>query len=301
MVDARPSPGTGLRHAVRLWKLVLAVWVASGAVFIPSQIVVGLATAPTMSQLPDGGLPTGDAELIALEILQPVVAPLAVALLSGCLALWVWTVAWHAGTVRWLLWSGSWSVSLSEIMGHGLVWWWRFARLSLVSGSVLMCGATGVALALGLVAAGSTGSATEAGWHEILGLLLMLVLIGLLVTCWLATLRGAWILGAADRRSAILAWLHGIVSLIRHPVASLTTLSCWAVPGWMLLVLPVALGLWFPSLRDGPLAAAVRYACGFGAALCWVGLFLSFAPVKPATVAEDAQVVPGSGLMNDEG
>ena len=48
-----PSPISGLRLALRLRKLVGAVWLISMAVFLPAQLVVNLAAGATRANLPD--------------------------------------------------------------------------------------------------------------------------------------------------------------------------------------------------------------------------------------------------------
>ena len=95
-----------------------------------------------------------------------------------------------------------------------------------------------------------------------------------LLGCWLATLRGAWLLGESGRRSAVVAWLRGFGATLRQPIRSLLTLVLWAVPGFALLALPV--------LVEGPAAGLVLLLAWLGSAFCWVALYLSFAPQEPS-------------------
>ena len=76
---------------------------------------------------------------------------------------------------------------------------------------------------------------------------------GMTILCWLATLRGAWLLGAGDRRSAVLAWLAGLWGTVRQPVSSLFTLAVWGLPAISATVIPLAAGWRFADLqRNGP-------------------------------------------------
>ena len=55
-----PSPISGLRLALRLRRLVGAVWLVSMAVFLPAHLVAELAAGATRAGLPDRPLPPGD-------------------------------------------------------------------------------------------------------------------------------------------------------------------------------------------------------------------------------------------------
>ena len=121
----RPSPVDGLRLAFRLRKVVFAVWMVSIAALIPAQVIIHAAANPARSNLPTHDLPDGDSLLIFFELLRPVAVPIAVALVLAVLLLFAWSVLWHGGIVRWWLGAGAAKVRLSEILGHGVVWWWR--------------------------------------------------------------------------------------------------------------------------------------------------------------------------------
>ena len=278
--DSQPSPAAGLRRAMRLWRVVLAVWVVSATVFVPAYLVVDFAIGPTLTNLPDRDLPLGDDYLILVNTLRPVAKPLAAAIVSGWLALWVWSVLWHAGVVRWILWSGAVEVRLSEVLGHGVVWWWRYARLSLTSVSMVLL--VDVVLWAPLEPAIRRAETAGTGGRAVV-LLATGVVVTLVAaaTCWLATLHGAWVLGQVDRRSAVLAWLRGLGQSLRRPFRSMLTLLVWTLPGLGFLGLPLLLGWWSPALRAGDAALAVNLLAGLAGAFCWVGLFLSFAPQEP--------------------
>ena len=93
-----------------------------------------------------------------------------------------------------------------------------------------------------------------------------------LIMCWLATLRGAWLIGESGRRSAVVAWLRGFGATLRQPIRSLCTLALWAVPGFVLLVLPV--------LLESSAAWLALLPAWLASAFCWVALYLSFVPKK---------------------
>jgi hypothetical protein len=263
-----------------MWRLVVTCWVVSVAAFLPAVWVVGGAAGSALESLPtdDTVVPAGDVVLILAHALEGVIDPLKLAILSGVVTVWLFTVLWHAGVVNWALWAGGRRVRVGEVLGLGMVSWWRYARLSLTA-AVLGLGTT-VALWVPLSGA-VVGS--YAAMAELRVLVLLFLGIGvsklLWLVFWATTLRGAWLLGLPERRSAVLAWLRGLVDTVRAPVWSLGTVLLWAVPAVMLSLVPLLLGLWAPALRGGwvlplvgQLAAAVR-------SFCWVGLFASFAPV----------------------
>jgi len=277
-MSKRPSPAAGLRHAAHFRKLVFAVWLASVVVFLPVQVVVQYATGTARANLPDGPLPPGDELLILFELLGPVIVPLVLALIGGAVTLFAWSVLWHAGTVRWYLWTGgSAPVRLAEVVGHGVVWWWRYLRLALTAAAMLALALVTVWLPLDLLmprveTVGSAGRVVALLWVGV-GASLLAVAV-----CWLATLRGAWLLGEAGRRSAIVAWLRGLVGTARSPVRSGFTLALWAVPALLFQTLPLSAGLVLPPLPGGGAGRLVAVLATFLAAFCWVGLLLSFAP-----------------------
>ena len=270
-VAETPSPGAGLHLALKLHRLVGVVWLVSMAVFLPAHLVAELAAGATRAGLPDRPQPPGDSLLILVELFRPVAGPFALALVSGGLALLAWLVLWHGGVVRWWQDAGVARVQLAEILGHGIVWWWRYARLALVAlaATATTLAAVWIPLKPLIRTAGTIGDGGRSGVLLVAGLVLTAIV---LIGCWLATLRGAWLLGESGRRSAILAWLRGFVVTLRQPIRSLWTLALWAVPGFALLVLPV--------LIEGPAAWLALLPAWLGSAFCWVALFLSFAPPR---------------------
>ena len=277
-LSRRPSPRWALRRAALLWPLVLACWVVSVISFLPAVWVVNGAVAPALENLPDGPseVATGEVQLIARTALRAVAGPLRLAIASGVGTLWLWTVLWHAGLVNWTLWTGGRRLRLGELLGLGVVSWWRYARLSMLSGMVVIAGAVALSLPWTMV---------EESWVWTLEQRLVPLIVSgvafafLLWLVWAATLRAAWLVGMPERRSVALAWLFGLAGTLRVPFASLGTVALWALPAVAISVLPVIVGAQYPALRLGwavpvlgQLAAAVR-------AFCWVGLFASFAPV----------------------
>jgi hypothetical protein len=267
-----PSPVAGLRLALRLHKLVLTAWLVSIAVFLPAQLTVDLTTGPARANLPDRNLPVGDGLLIFFELLRPIAWPLAVALVLGWAALAAWSILWHAGTVRWWLGAGAARVRLSEILGHGVVWWWRYARLAAVAAGITAATLVAVWMPVSANVRGAniTMSAQRAGYLLLAALVVSAVAV---VVFWVATLRAGWLLGESGRSSAVLAWLRGLGATLRRPLRSLLPLLVWGVPGLVLLVVPLFVG--------GALAVPALMAAALAAAFCWVALYLSYAPREP--------------------
>jgi hypothetical protein len=258
---------------------VVACWVASVISFLPAVWVVDGAASPALGNLPDAhaGVPDGEVQLIVRGALREVAVPLRLALLSGMLTLWMWTVLWHAGVVNWSLWAGGRRARLGELLGLGVVSWWRYALLSALSGAAVVI----AAVALLLPWAPPDGRSYPAMVEHSLVPLLATGVAGAVVVwlVWAVTVRAAWLIGLPERRSVVVAWLLGLAATLRRPFSSLGTVALWAVPAVLVSTLPLAIGLASPALRGGwavpiagQLAAAVR-------AFCWVGLFASFAPV----------------------
>jgi hypothetical protein len=277
MMGAVPSPTTGLRLTVRFRRVVGAVWLGALAVFLPIQTVVWLATRATRSNLPAGRLPLGDDALILVELLRPVAPVLGVSILGGLVALWAWSVMWHAGVVRWRSVAGAAPVRAAEVLAHGLVWWWRYARLAVISavGTALLLAAVWLPLRVAFLAAETSGEGGRAVILLRITITAALIILGL---GWAAFLRGAWLLGEPGRSSAVVAWLRGLGGSLRRPLRSASTLIVWVVPGIAFLALPLLTNTWLAELRSAGLGGMIFLVAIFGAAWCWVGLFLSFAP-----------------------
>jgi len=267
-----PSSVGGFRLALRLHKLVLAAWLVSIAVFLPAQMMVDFVAGPARANLPAGGPAPGDGLLIFFELLRPIAVPLAIALILGWGTLLAWSILWHAGTVRWWLGAGAARVRLSEILGHGVVWWWRYARLAAVAAVVSAATLTAVWLPVTDAVRGG-GPETTARRAELLLLAAVVISVMALAVYWIATLRGGWLLGESGRRSALLAWLRGLGATLRRPFRSFLPLLVWGVPAFALLAAPLFV--------SGPLARLALMSAALAAACCWVALYLSYAPREP--------------------
>jgi len=274
----RPSWSFGFRTAVELWRVVAAVFVVSTIVFVPVQVVLWSAAGEALGHLPGDGLPDGEILLILIELLGPVWPALAIAAVSGWFALWLWTVLWHAGVVRWLVFSGRRGVRLAEILSRGVLHWWRWARLGLTSVVAIGLGHTVIAVVFGAFQDRAVNSTTG----PMLGLWLVTAVVlaaVVVVLSWLAGLRGAWLLGESARRSAVLAWFAGLWQTIRQPLRSLLTLALWALPGLAAAVGPTFLAWQFEIFRGTIPSAVLGLGGGLITSFCLVGLFLSFAPI----------------------
>lgn len=260
-----------------LWRVVGAVFVVSVLVFLPARLVLWTTVGGALANLPDGELPDGEITLILIELLRPVWPPLALAFLSGCFTLWALTVLWHAGLVRWLFYSGKSDVRLAEIFSRGLFGWWRWARLGLTSLVALVLVHAGIVAAYLALESRAADLADDSrlGIYLETGILLGLVLS---VVVWLATLRGAWVLGEGRRRSAVLAWFAGLWGTVRQPVRSLATLVVWMAPALVAVVAPTILAWRFEIIRGMVPSTVLGLVAGLVVAFCQVGLFLSYAP-----------------------
>ena len=161
---------------------------------------------------------TADEVSIAIELLETVWPPLVLAVLSGCLILWAWTVLWHAGLVRWFYYSGRRNVPLAEVLSRGLFGWWRWARLGLTSTAVVVL--VHIAVWMSFVKLKERASVladdSRLGIYLESGILLCLLAA---VAYWLAGLRGAWLLGESARRSAVDEARRGAGTSARREVA----------------------------------------------------------------------------------
>jgi len=260
-----PSVVTGLRLAARLHRLVVGVWLVSVAIVAPAQVIVQVTLGPARADLPVAGLGAGEDLVVFLEIMRPVALPLAVALAFTCFLVIAWWVLWHAGSVCWWLDPQTEAPRLAQILGQGLAAWWRYARLAVL------------AIVLQVIVA-------TAPWLPLLArveerFLLPLLIFGSVVTVvgtvlvWIAALRGAWLLGEVGRRSAMAAWVRGMVATLRQPLRSCVPFFFWVLPGLALLVLPLFYG--------GPAAFVFLLVAWLLSAFCWVALHLSYASAKP--------------------
>jgi hypothetical protein len=276
----RPSPRVGWTRALALWRLVLACWIVSWVAVAPALLVIRLTVFRALASLPPdpASVPSGDLQLIVAEAGRYAVGPLGLAVVSAMAVMWAWTVLWHAGVVGWQLWTGGRRVRLGEVLGLGMVAWWRYARLSLTAAAV-----GSLAIASGLI---PIWSGIRTAFHE-MAEERMMVLAGaglaavVVVTfgVWLATLHAAWLLGLPERRSAFLAWFAGLWSAIRTPFSSLGAWLLWVVPALVVSAVPFLVGLNFPEARGTPILIGVSLATSLVRSFCFVGLFVSFAPI----------------------
>jgi hypothetical protein len=245
--------------------LVATVWLAWALIFVPAQVAIQSVAGPQRSSLPTGPLDDGEELLVFLEIMRPVVLPLAVIFGLACISLIAWCVLWHAGVVRWWLNPDTSRVRVAEIIGHGLAVWWRFARLA----------ALALILQMIVMVVPWLPLLTDVRQRFLLPLLVFgagFVVVGT-VLVWASTFRGGWLLGEGGRRSALAAWIRGLGLSLRQPLRSLLPLLVWALSGLGLLVLP--------ALYDGPMTAVFLVVAWLLAAFCVVALFMSYAPPKP--------------------
>lgn len=291
--SARPSPRWGLLEAARLWRLVVACWVVSWVAIAPALLLVRRTVFPALADLPSD--PTlvapGDAALILLEAARPVLVPFGLAVASAGLVLWAWAVLWHAGVVGWTLWSGGRRVRLGEVLGLGVVSWWRYARLSATALAVLAAAAVAIWVPVWSSVRIAFGAMEE---ERLIWLLLggatATKLVAIIV--WLATLHAAWLLGLPERRSAVLAWLRGLAGAVRAPIRSVGSWLVWLVPALVVSVVPAVAGATYPSLRGGPLLIGLTLLASLVRTFCWVGMFCSFAPVTGVVDVETPEPEP---------
>jgi hypothetical protein len=263
-----------------MWRLVVACWLVSLAVFLPAVWLIGGAVGDAYENLPSDltVMPDDDVKLILLGAFRQIRAPLKLAVLSGVVTLWIWTVLWHAGVVNWALWAGGRRMRLGEVLGLGMVSWLRYARLSLTAAvmSALALGLLWVPL-LEAVSASHRTVAEQRAVLLLIGGVAAAKLVALLV--WAATLCAAWLLGLPDRRSVVLAWFRGLLITLRNPIRSLGPVLLWVVPAALISSIHLIMGLGFENLRGGWLLPVVGQLAAAARAFCWVGLFASFAPI----------------------
>lgn len=271
-----PSPRLGGRDALRLWRLVVAGWLLPSVVFLPLWLVLDTATAD-LDQLPLSGVAPGDMELTVMEGQAGLVRPLLWAAAAGFLLTWAWGVLWRGSVVGWKLWVGGATAPLGPLLGYGLLGFWRYLRLALVSGLALGFGLAAVwspALVVLLI----TGEAPPVArlWGAVLVGGVGTLSVTVAVT--LASLRGAWLLGRADRRSAVAAWLRGLDGAIRQPGRSVVTLLVWWSPTWVAAALPLLVLWWVPSPAEPAAVAVLLQLSLLVRSACRTALLASFAP-----------------------
>ena len=294
-----PSPRRGAQQALRLRQLVAAVWVASWLAIAPALLVLSQKVSFALAPLP-GEAPGGDIDLIILEAVREARTPLAIAVLCGVAGWWAWTVLWHAGVVRCQLRTGGRRARLSDLLGVGVASWWRYARLSATALVALATAAATVWLPLWWGVAGGSAAMTERRLIASASAGAVATAVAVIVV-WLATLRGAWLLGLPGRRSAALAWLAGLRSTLRRPLPCLGTWLVWVVPALLVSAVVPLLGGVFAGLRGGLLLVVVGLLVSLLRAFCWVGLFCSFGPGTGLVgIPEDQPAAAAGSTQQDQ-
>ena len=308
-IARRPSPRWGFQEALRLWRLVVACWVVSWVAVAPVLLLLRRMVFPALSALPPEpeSVPAGDVALIVVEAAREAAVPIGIAVVSGGVVLWAWFVLWHAGVVAWQLWTGGRRVRLGEVLGLGMVAWWRYARLSATALVVLAGAAAALWIPLWAAVETAFGGMAESRMMWLVGAGIVVTKL-LAIVVWLATLHGAWLLGLPERRSAVLAWLRGLWTAARMPFSSFWAWLVWLVPAMVVSTVPALIGVSFVGLRGGPVWIGAELLASLFRSFCWVGLFCSFAPVtgvvgvpeeelEPAVAAPkrgDSETEPGS-------
>ncbi len=296
-----PSPCRGARQALRLRQLVAAVWVASWLAIAPVLLVLSQTAGRSLAAVPGGPgeVAAGDLPLLMVEAVRGALKPLAIALVSGLAAWWAWTVLWHAGVVRWQLGTGAAPIRLGALLRLGAGRWWRYARLSATALAALAVAAAAVLAPLGRCAVGALGAMAERCLLVLLGIGATATAL-LAIAVWLATLRGAWLLGLPGRRSAVLAWLAGLRETLRRPLPGLWAWLVWMVPALLVSAVAPLLGAAFVGLRGGLLLVMIGLLASLARAFCWVGLFCSFAPLTDLVGGAEGPLEAAAGSPQQE-
>lgn len=282
-----PSPLFGFRQARILWRLVLAVYVVSIGVMMPAIIVVVSAVGDALAGLPTPSLELapGEALLIAVNALKPVLKHLLVLAGVGVLMNWLWTVLWHAGSVQWLTWNNVVPVRVGHVVGLGVLTFGKYFRLSLWALVSLVSSVAMVWMSLAIV--GATGQAYMTELMEIvmagIGVFAMLIL----ALVWVATtMRAAWRLGEADSPGAVRAWIGAAVTTLRCPWQSFKPLVTLGLAVVVCGMAPLVIGFMWSVGAGGPIGVLVEVLSGLAQAHCSVALFLAFAPVSKAVIVD---------------
>jgi len=287
----RVSLRYGARQAIQMWRLVAAVWLVPMVLGAPVVIAARRALAPMLGPIPMGGAAPGDVGLVLMWGLSRFGALLGIGIVSFLAAMWAWGVLWHAGATGWLAWATGRRLRVGEVVGLGVLRWWRYARLALtaVAGAVVLIAAA--CLPLQLLARAARRHLAETRMVNLQ--LASLVLAGLLLwIVWTATLRGAWVLANPQRRSAALAWLEGLTGTLRDPLRSLGCVLAWGVSVKLLVLAPLLLGINVRVFAGTFLGVVTALVLGLVRAYCIVALFLSFAPVSGLIVEAEPDEEP---------
>ncbi|NOZ79875.1 MAG: hypothetical protein GXP48_11995 [Acidobacteria bacterium] len=291
--DSTVSPAWGFHAALRLWRIVLAVWIVPLLLAIPGWLIARGFLGRLLGAVPFTSAAHADLPLILMQGLHRAGPALSAWVVTAMLALWAWAVAWRAGVATWHAWGTGRPVRLGEILGYGVLRWWRYVRLSLtaLAGLIVLGAAVTVPLFLAARSARQHLAETRMVNFQLaaIGLALLVVWI-----CWSATLRGAWELARPERRSAAIAWFRGLTGTFRQPIRSFGTVLLWGVAGKTLTVAPFLFKLHVPAMRGTPGGVAATLILTLLAAFCWVALYLSFAPVSGLIPQAEEEEAPAA-------
>ncbi len=296
-IRTQVSPAWGFAQTRKLWRLVLAAWLVPALLLLVPFLAIVRAMAPWFEHMPVDGTAPGDVALVgfwALGRLGGVVGLLAV----GALVLaWFWTILWHAGVTGWYGLGGGRTFRLGEMVGLGVLRWFRYLRLALAG--LVGTGVLAAVLASPFfVLAKKAGKAMEETRMVNLQLAGMIVAALVIWLCWIGILRGAWELAAPGRRSAVMAWLRGLRGAVTDLPRSLGTVILWGVFLKGFTLLPLLAGIRFSGFGGTPGWFALAVVSHLAAAFSLVGLFLSFAPVSGLIVERGGEApapAPGGG------
>lgn len=275
--QTNPSLASGLATIRRSLRLILAVWFVP-ALFIGQFILaIQAAYSPALGKLPAVAAP-GDATLVLMATTGRLGRLVMLSALLAVVGIWLWTVLWHAGLVSWRVWAADRPQRLGELVGHGVMRWWRYVRLALVASAVSL-------VLLGAVTQGFGSAAKRVGETLREAAAMRITLAGgavaliLALFLWAGTLRALWELAETGRRSAVLAWLRGLGGVLRHPVASLGVLLAWVVPALVIWIAAFLGARALGTIGGGLPAYLVLQIGALLRAAAWVGLVGSFAPI----------------------
>jgi len=270
-----PSLAVGVALAWRLRVLVGVLWVVHHLLVAPLWGVAVTTFGGSPALRLDPGAPESEWLVVALELARPVLWPLAAAAASTIVAWWVWTVLWRAGVVTWAVWGRAGRPRVSEILGHGLVRWWRFAGLHVVAVAVLTATLGGAGfLAVGRFdsAVGGAGDGRLLGW-AVVGAVLV---VGSMVAVGAVVAAGCWRLGTPGVHSALRALWQGVVVVGRHPLRAAMVTVVWWVTAGLTAMGPV----WLAVNGASPATVVVVLeVCLAVRAACRVAFLGSFLPV----------------------
>jgi len=275
----KPSLKFGFQLSLRLWPLLLALWITPMIFFGPFRIFLSIVTRRAFGNIPEAFVPPhGDLPLLFFQALTPLLPAIAVALGAGLLLTWAWTILWHAGLCRWLVWRKADTPRLLPILGHGILRWTAYFRLSVVSflSFALLVGGT-AALSAHLIRNAMDEMQENRGVIFLLTAMLLIALFKILL--WAGTMRGAWELALPHRRSAFMAFFRGLRGALTQPVATLLPTAVFGVVIAALCCLPLLLGLYHPGLRSGWQAVLLFAASGLAASFLQLWIFASMAPI----------------------